>query len=226
MDPVFPEFSYWPLVNIGQEQACTYSFGDGGILENTGIVPLLRRQYKVIFAFVNTPYPVGCTDEGCYEGVDGQITRLFGHIPKNDFGNGQDTQIFPSDQFDIVKNGLTQSKNAGRVVFAAGKFTIQTPNSFALEPYPGDGHVLIFWMYNDLNANWKAQLQPDVRNLLESTNPGNYMLNFPNYSTVFQNEYELLLLSAQQVNLLADMWSYNMISGFSRNDQAFGVSLK
>ena len=226
LNSVFPEFSYWPLVNIGQQQACTYSFGDGGILENTGIVPLLRRQYKVIFAFVNSPYPVGSAEDGCYKGVDGQITRLFGFVPPNDFGNSQDTQIFPSAQFQSVLTGLTQSKAAGNVVFAAGSFTIQTPNNFGLEPYPGNGEVLIFWMYNDLNRSWANQLTgPGVQALLNSTIPSNYMANFPNYDTVGQNEDELLLLTAQQVNLLADMWSYNIISGFTQTDQVFGVSM-
>jgi hypothetical protein len=226
LDPVFPEFSYWPLVNIGKEQACTYSFGDGGILENTGIVPLLRRQYKVIFAFVNSPYPVGSADNGCYKGVDGQITRLFGFIPPNDFGNSQNTQIFPSSQFDTVLTGLTNSKASGSVVVAAGSFTIQTPNNFGLEAYPGNGEVLIFWLYNDLNKGWAKQLQPSVQTLLTSTKPSNYMANFPNYDTVFQNQDELLLLTAQQVNLLADMWSYNIISGFTGKNQAFGVNLQ
>jgi len=226
LDPVFPEFSYWPPVNIGQEQACTYSFGDGGILENIGIVPLLRRQYKVIFAFVNSPYPVGSTDPGCYMGVDGQITRLFGYIPQNDFGNSQVTQIFPGTQFQTVLAGLTQSKQAGGVVFAAGLFTIQTPNNFGLEAYPGNGEVLIFWMYNHRNQSWVNQLAPGVQALLGSKAPSNYMANFPNYNTVFQNEDELLLLSAQQVNLLADMWSYSIVSGFGQAGQAFGVSVE
>ena len=227
LDAVFPEFSYWPLVDIGQEEACTYSFGDGGILENTGIVSLLRRQYKVIFAFVNSPYPVGSTEDGCYKGVDGQITRLFGFIPPNDFGNSQDTQIFPSGQFDTVLSGLTQSKQAKGIVFAAGAFTIQTPNNFGLEPYAGDGQVLIFWMYNDLNQSWASQLNGDVQKLLGSSDPFNYLANFPNYNTVGQNDFELLLLSPQQINLLADMWSYNIISGFTnQTDHVFGVSLE
>ncbi|HYJ03969.1 MAG TPA: hypothetical protein VEX43_02475, partial [Chthoniobacterales bacterium] len=226
LDAVFPEFSYWPMVDIGQEETCTYSFGDGGILENTGIVSLLRRQYKVIFAFVNSPYPVGSAEDGCHKGVDGQITRLFGFNPPNDFVNSQDTQIFPSAQFDMVRSGLIQSKAAGGVVFAAGAFTIQTPNSFELAPYPGSGEVLIFWMYNDLNKSWANQLPGDVRALLGSTAPWDYMKNFPNYDTVGQNDFELLLLSAQQINLLADMWSYNIISGFTGTDQAFGVSLE
>ena len=226
LDAVFPEFSYWPIVKIGQEKACTYSFGDGGVLENTGIVPLLRRQYKVIFAFVNSPYPVGSQEDGCYRGVDGQITRLFGHIPPNDFGNSQDTQIFPKEQLETVLTGLKQSKAAGGTVFAAGKFTIQTPNSFGLEAYPGDGEVLILWMYNDLNESWKKQLAAPVQALLGSSDPFNYLKNFPNYDTVGQNDGELLLLSAQQVNLLADMWSYNIISGFGQSGQAFGVGVE
>ena len=220
-----PEFSYWALDHIGNEPTCVYSFGDGGILENTGIVPLLRREYPVIFAFVNSPYPVGSTDDGCYDGVDGQISRLFGFIPKNDFGNSQNTQIFPESQFAQLSQGLKQSKAAGGVVVYAGAFTIQTPNPFDVASYPGNSEVLIFWLYNDLNQQWYGQLPPSVQNLLSSTQPSNYMANFPNYATVLQNEGELLFLTPQQINLLADMWSYNIISGFTESGKAFGMTL-
>jgi hypothetical protein len=159
-------------------------------------------------------------------GVDGQITRLFGFIPLNDFGNSQDTQIFPKDQFQIVLDGLTQSKASGGAVVAVGNFTIQTPNNFNLPEYPGDGKVQIFWLYNDINQSWTKQLPQAVQELLGSKAPSNYMVNFPNYNTVFQNEYELLLLTPQQINLLADMWSYTIINGFKDSSQAFGTPIR
>jgi hypothetical protein len=224
LDPVFPEFSYWPSVNIGKEQACTYSFGDGGILENPGIVPLLRRKYKVIFCICEQPVP-GRLDCGRLLQGRGRPDHSALRIHPAQ-GNSQNTQIFPSSQYNTVLTGLTNSKAAGGVVVGAGFFSIQTPNNFGLEAYPGNGEVLIFWLYNDLNKSWAQQLQPSVQTLLTSTNPSNYMANFSNYDTVGQKEGELLLLTAQQVNLLADMWSYSVISGFTGRDQAFGISLK
>ena len=107
----------------------------------------------------------------------------------------------------------------------AGAFTIQTPNPFDVASYPGNSEVLIFWLYNDLNQQWYGQLPPSVQNLLSSTQPSNYMANFPNYATVLQNEGELLFLTPQQINLLADMWSYNIISGFTESGKAFGMTL-
>src|SRR5579883_1022176 len=68
----FPEFNYWSPKYAGTESAEMYSFTDGGNLENTGIVPLLRRQYPIIFAFVNSELPLGGTGSGYVDGVDAQ----------------------------------------------------------------------------------------------------------------------------------------------------------
>jgi len=78
-----PKFTYFDP-NPPQNEAnpaTDYTFVDGGCLENTGIVPLLQRQYKTIFAFINSPiaftkigYPCG--------GMDSQVSRLFGVTEK------------------------------------------------------------------------------------------------------------------------------------------------
>jgi hypothetical protein len=202
---VFPEFSFWPPVQVGSEAACTYSMVDGGILENVGIVPLLRRGFSRIIAFVNGSSPIGSTDPGCYNGIDGQITRLFGFIPVETLGNDQSTQIFPSSQLDALAGGLKAAKAAGQPIVFCGQFTIEPNNPFGLVPGPDGGTVRILWVYNDLNAQWVAQLAPAVAAVLSATDPADYMANFPTYNTVFQNEGELLYFTPRQINLLAHM---------------------
>ncbi|MGH9765718.1 MAG: hypothetical protein ACREDR_22925, partial [Blastocatellia bacterium] len=66
----FPEFNYWPPVNVGKEPSELYSFVDGGDLENTGIVPLLWRQYPIVYAFVNSSLPIGSSSGFCVDGID------------------------------------------------------------------------------------------------------------------------------------------------------------
>ncbi|WP_266159788.1 hypothetical protein [Dyella silvatica] len=217
----FPYFSYWPIRNIGQQASASYSFGDGGILENIGIVPLLRRKYPVIFAFVNSPFPVNSTDQGCVDGIDGQISRLFGLIPANDYGNDQNTQIFDKAEFARLAAGLKSARAAGGPVVHAGHYAVLPNNPFALESY----RPLIFWLYNDLNESWRKQLPPAVSALLNDTNPEDFLANFPNYATVGQNYEELLYLTPRQINLLAHMWCDTMQQGFAAQGQAFGVDL-
>ena len=211
----FPEFSYWPLVNVGQESAFTYSFVDGGDYENIGIVPLLRRRFPVIIAFVNTSIPLGSNSTSAVDGVSGDVARLFGFIPADPLFNSQDTQIFPKEQFKALAQGLKQAKSENLPVTFVDTYEIHQPNAFGIPPYPKDifdGKVEVQWAYNDIYGDWKRALKPDVARLLESTAPTNFMANFPNYATVFQNKDslgipEVLLLTPRQVNLLSNMWA-------------------
>lgn len=211
----FPEFSHWPAVNVGRERATSYSFVDGGNLENTGIVPLLRRQYPIILAFVNSAAPLGSASGGCVDGVDGQISRLFGLLPPDTSLNEQDTQVFPTARFTALAQGLKAAKAGGKPPIFTDRYPIHQPNSFGIPDYP-DGMVKVIWFYNDLNLEWRNKLAEPVQRLLAGTDPRNYLLNFPNYKTVFQNEDalgidELLLLTAEQINLLAHMWCYTVV---------------
>ncbi|HLF67195.1 MAG TPA: hypothetical protein VI522_06205, partial [Gammaproteobacteria bacterium] len=80
----FPQFNYWSPAYTGKEATQLYSFTDGGDLENTGIIPLLRRQFKLIIAFINTSLPlksINYNDGNYVNGIDAQISRLFGRQP-------------------------------------------------------------------------------------------------------------------------------------------------
>ena len=53
----FPEFRYWPLVGVGAVAAKEYEVGDGGILENLGIMPLLARKVENIIVAIHRGPP-------------------------------------------------------------------------------------------------------------------------------------------------------------------------
>src|SRR5687767_3214787 len=80
---LFAEFHYWPPQSAGAVPDPTtpkMSIVDGGDLENTGIVAMLRRQYPVILCCVNTSTPMNAA-KGTYQGIDAQISALFGFTP-------------------------------------------------------------------------------------------------------------------------------------------------
>lgn len=249
---LFAEFHYWAPGSAGTTPDPTVqkmSIVDGGDLENTGIVALLRRQYPVIIVCVNTSIPMNAS-KGTYQGIDYQIAALFGIKPaetqatrevrqparqhgrqqtgaaKIDIKPGteipdpfkvtipqQPIQVFPSDDFQAVHDGLARALEGGGVVWCATEHRIWEGNPFGLAPYPGDGKVKVVWLYNQRIREWVSELQPDVAAFLDSKEKSEFMANFPNYDTVQQNSdhlgiKELLLYTPRQVNLLADMWSW------------------
>ncbi|MEM6931766.1 MAG: hypothetical protein AAF602_32845, partial [Myxococcota bacterium] len=66
---VFPEFCHWPVVRGSEPVTVERPFGDGGYVDNYGIVPLLKRGVSSIIVFVNTDTPLE-------EGVDGWQARI------------------------------------------------------------------------------------------------------------------------------------------------------
>lgn len=224
----FPAFNYWPIDAPTQQSSTLYSFTDGGWLENIGIVPLLRRQYRIIVACVNSPYPIGTAD-GYFvvDGIDAQITRLFGVYPPPDPGLPvtPPTQVFSNQngEYDRLVNGLKTAKANGGAVIFSDTYQIAPGNYFGIPGYPNNGKVSVIWIYNDMNNKWLSKLpntsSNNVSALLQSTDRTNYMANFPNYATVGQNATlvdgywvpEVLPLTVQQVNLLANMHCYNIL---------------
>lgn len=227
-----PEFNYWPVVNDGHQKSTSYSFVDGGSLENTGIVSLLRRQYPVILAFVNSSLPLDSDSKSEFKGIDVQISRLFGFNPKKSL-NEQDTQIFASEKFDALANGLKSAKAKGKATYFVDSYQIQQPNRFDIPSYPDNGEVTVVWFYNDVNQEWKNQLTPSVLELLNSgdSDPTNNMKNFPNYDTISQNKGphgvpQLLQLTAEQINLLAHMSCYTVTNNAGETIQSLKRQFK
>ncbi|GGB18319.1 hypothetical protein [Puia dinghuensis] len=213
----FPQFNYWCPTYV-DDPATVYSYVDGGDLENTGIIPLLRRQYPIVLAFVNTSLPLGGTDPYYYvDGVDAQISSLFGHYPEQNpvMPPIVQTQVLNDDgKFAQLAAALASKKANGEPLVYADLYTVYEGNYFGVPAYPGAGSFFIVWYYNDMNRQWYNELPTAIQELLTSTDPTNYMANFPNYATVGQNSYddipEVLMLTPQQINLLANMQCFTV----------------
>ncbi len=210
---LLPEYEYWPVIEESKYKSKLYSFVDGGDLEDLSLVALLRRGFKKIIVFDNSSYPLGSDSKGCYQGVNYNIARLFGHKPPlSPFNlNNQDIQIFDSEKFDTLKAGLFASKETTKEIpWFIDSYEIYEPNNFGIKKYPNGEKVKILWIYEDMNKVWKDKLPVEIQEFLKSEDKSLYMKNFPNYKMVFQNEAQMFQLKAEQINLLANMWYYSL----------------
>lgn len=216
---IMPEFWCWPNTNIGSTPGKLYSIVDSGTLENSAIVNLLRRGYTEIIAFINSqttidpPEKDHCGDPqgNAYGGLDGQITRLFGHGVPDDLPSQPDNQVFPQDQFDALADGLRKAKDEGGPIYFTDTYTTIENNTFDVPSY----EVTVHWFYNDVNTNWvDAITDQDVLDILKSEDPLNYMANFPTLCYMEQNVSDIIELSARQVSLLANMQNYLVLKAF------------
>ncbi|MEL6345115.1 MAG: hypothetical protein AAFV53_18550 [Myxococcota bacterium] len=91
---------------------------DGGYYENMGLLPLLRRGFDRIVAFMNSNSTVGGSGGEMVNGVDGQIARLFGRPPSSGLWANQELRLFPPEELEAVTTGLKASAARGGAALA------------------------------------------------------------------------------------------------------------
>jgi len=211
LDSLDPEYQVWPIANRETTPPARYLFADGGSLENSGVASMVSRGVPNIIAFVNSQTPLSMEDGEIV--LDPQIPLLFGHVPskkkllrdepQREPVPNQDatfTQVFPGDCYDEVAQGLWKANDpsgaGGPAMYLQTLETQANPN-YGVKSYP----VRVLWVYNTAVKSWYDLLNPDVQHIVDKTR------NFPNYDTILQLE-----LSAAEVNLLADLTCWNVMS--------------
>jgi hypothetical protein len=211
LDSLDPRYPYWPVADRENTAPFAYLFADGGSLENTGVASMLSRGVPNVIAFVNSQTALSVEDGEIV--LDPQIPLLFGLAPskkklrndepRRDPVPNQDarfTQVFPSDRYDEVAQGLWHANDpngaGGPALYLQTLETQANPN-FGVKSFP----VRVLWVYNTAVKAWYDLLQPPVKRVVDKTP------NFPNYDTILQ-----LNLSAAEVNLLADLSCWTLTS--------------
>ena len=222
IDPVYP---YWPVATAGAPAARACYFGDGGNLENTGIMALLRRGISRIVAFVNAEAPLAWDPGAQQVVVDGQLPPLFGLQPKE---AGRPYVAYPTpplpvapasapfchDQvfephafFELIDRLWAAHRAGGSALCRQSGLAVRDNPRFGIQ---GVGPVDVLWVYNAPVAAFRDRLGDIVR-LGMDADPLLYG-RFPNYDTILQ-----LHLTPRQVNLLAHLSCWNVI-----NEQSIG----
>jgi len=231
IDPNYsPQMPYWPVTKAGGVPALPYDFGDGGSLENYGIIALLLRQVRNIVVFINTSVKLSTvrrfSDKSPpYESeMDDVLPQLFGVPVETDLGQENpypNDQVFASSDFGRVSDALQDAKNAGRGAVTVSQLTTVANTWWGVH---AGIDVQVCWVYLDRVPKWESKLMqqpnPETGNtILDDIERGNQsdplfpgpVEYFPNYLTVNENDWRIVQLSNYQVNLLADLtcWTVN-----------------
>lgn len=183
----FPEFKHWPIMNIGEVKAKEYDFGDGGNIENLGILALLKRKVRKIVVFVNTKKELPSKDTG---DINKAVTDLF--------TSGNVNHVFEETKLiDLTKN-LNYQVNEGKAAIHNATYRVLPNDHHAIE---GDYDVEVLWVYNHNYKNWIELLPDESKKMI-----GNGKLsNFPHYATFMENIPKFIDLYPIQANLLSHM---------------------
>ncbi len=202
---VLPKATYWSPAKAGESPTSIVRFGDGGNLEDLGIMPLLQRKVRKIVAFANYFYSLKELMQGAQDGDEkGRlIAPLFGWNTKHSLNN----QVFARSDFQPLLESLKEVQDRGDLPIAKKTYQVLANPWFGIEPY----EVEILWIYNDVSENWVKQLNPEVAAIVREGVQGKGELkDFPHYRTIAENGMHFVELTPQQVTLLADMFSWSM----------------
>lgn len=199
LDAVVPRVTSW----VSPEMPEASPLVDGGYLENTGIASLLRRGFDRMVVFVNSSRTVDGLYTDTVDGVDGQISRLFGRPPSHGAFKDESLRLFPPSDLDALVQGFRESQARGEMPWHLGTHRIVPMNPLGLVPRT----VQVLWMNNELPKAWAAELPEDTQAALRFTGVGGGLTRFPHFSAAFANT-DMFRLKARQITLLGHMWDH------------------
>jgi len=220
----FPEFRHWPVAEGDRVRESEYPHGDGGHLENFGLMPLLMRRVEKIIVFVNTPTPLFGKDENgnpLEKTFTDDLGPLFGRTDNVDQKADQEkllcNRVFAGDRLDALIAGLRQRQASGAPLVHAETYAVHANDHFGIRPY----NAQICWVYNSPCRQWNDSLPPETREYLENDKQ---FLRFPNYKTFGENPPNVIDLSLHQVNMLGHFAYWQVSQSADDIKGALGMS--
>ncbi len=211
-----PQLYYWAIRQGGYGPGAPQLFGDGGILENNGVIPLLQRGVDILLVFINTEskldvnwVPNGnpldvANDPNGY--CDVTWPALFGYSNPAWTWNYPTNGVFKTSEFQAVLQAMQTKKKNGDALVTTYDHTV------VHNPYWGvparSEKVTVIWYYLERWLKWEANLHSAVRSAIQQGNgssPSGPFEYFPNYLTINQNDFDVVALTAPQITLLADL---------------------
>jgi hypothetical protein len=198
---------YWPVTAKADPPVEEFDFGDGGSLENFGVLSLLQRKVERLVVFINTPTPLNldydpaATPTG--KDVDSNLPPLFGYP----IGVHIHNQVFPQSDWPGIISSLQDARRAGKTVLAQTEHEVQANDWWGIE---GGWKARVLWFYLDRVPDWESQLKWSIQAQIKMGNTKilgwlSPYRHFPNYATIDENALDLVELTPRQVNLLADL---------------------
>lgn len=202
-----PQLDCWPSEDGAQ--AHTLAMGDGGILENYGLLALLRRRVERVVLFVNTSTALDLDYDPAEsvpdaDQLDAFLPPLFG-FQLSSFGTAvQNNRVFPGADWVPLVQGLQAARREGRPVVHRMRHTVLPNLVWGIQ---GGYEVEVVWCYLERVEQWEDRLPDDLGHEVEKGRrwlfKGDFA-HFPHYKTAGQDTLADVHLSPEQARLLAD----------------------
>lgn len=198
-----PEYRHWAFKQPrGFTDHDELSYGDGGHLENLGIMPLLARQVKHIIVFVNskTKFVFDPDPEKCR--IASSIPNLFRPSPVDGF---RLNLVIKDDAANTkYRELLAAFRDAdGKTLIHSDTYDIMTNKHYSITAHSGSR---ICWVYNQNATQWFSKLPFQTRKMITDGE----VKRFPHYKTFFQNPPKIIDLSRAEAGLLAHLSCWNV----------------
>lgn len=233
----FPEFTHWGVRNKGKAQSpvntnakliesLEHTHGDGGHLDNIGIMPLLARGVENILVFVNTQTAFSAnsaTGDALQAKIYDNIISFYDLDQqgkyKSIYKNKPHNRIFERPSYiDLIQGFNAQRKQGKPLVYCQKEVTILKNNRYNIAGTGQSGYKPnICWVYLDRTKNWLKQIEQASDQNFKRTqtairNQQGEFKHFPHYWTFVDDLPKLTLIdrSNRQVNLLANLTAWTV----------------
>lgn len=208
-----PQELYWPVTKKADTPAKLFDYGDGAVIDNTGMLALLQRKVKNIIVFLNTSTKLDVDFDPANPPKKGDVasdmSSLFGYPFA---ATNENNQVFKKSDFTTVVGNLQDAKRNGKTLITACDLEVQQNDWWGIA---GNWTVKVCWIYLDRVSSWEEQLPKDIQKEIKKGNRHHFkhgkFKHFPNYKTVDENFLDLVELTPRQVNLLADLCCWNVL---------------
>jgi hypothetical protein len=214
-----PEMVAWPIPSPsmpGPQKAETYEFGDGGSIDNSGLLALLQRGAdKVIwvassFESLSTSYNYTSATAETFDPaaahVLDQLSGKFGYAEGSFSQQITQNQVFKKSALLDVVRQLVALKEAGQPAVARVSLEVLGNPWWGIT---GGRTVDILLVYLEKTSDFEAKLPAETQTALHSADGP--FADYPIYKTLGENGlHNFVGLTPCQVNLLAAQAEYSV----------------
>mmetsp|Transcript_78436 Transcript_78436/g.197024 ORF Transcript_78436/g.197024 Transcript_78436/m.197024 type:complete len:774 (-) Transcript_78436:27-2348(-) len=194
---------------LGDQATASYNLGDGGNIDNSGVLAMLQRKAQRIVWLINTGFNLPETSSVCdvealdaqvVKKVDSQVRDKFGLWTQDDIGEFLTrNQVFREADLAPLLCGLAKIRDVGKPTVVSQRMEVQRNDWWGIT---GGFEVDMLFVYNEKCDEFVQALPQETRDEMDRSLMGSFK-RFPHYLPVFQNIGEATGLTDSQVNLLA-----------------------
>lgn len=203
-----PRANYCPIEATEAVQGQPTYFGDGGLLENCGIIPMIQRGVELAVVFINTDTPLsrnyqpGDNPDGKTTSCDPYLISLFGY--QNPHWKGRFinydyplNQVFYKKDFKGVLSAFKARQDLGQPLIVQSEHVTKENKHWGVK---GGQKIKVVWCYLNKVKNWESRIKD------KHVKAYTHKYDFPHYSTLSFHLYkkQIVLLSDFTCNVILE----------------------